>query len=184
MINELFIVKRCTESQSENFARLVRFYNPQILYRTEYKKKKKNMQVLNRKKGTKNKKKTRNTGVAPSAMLERNYLNRYLYRPPPPPLMNAWSIHPFEIDFWATVIKMLGDFSTSRWGTPPPIDRPPHFQKLSCCFCFYFLISPASRDFYTHVQHVEASTGDSLTSTITAVARTRWEWGTSNKWDE
>ena len=85
MINELFIVKRCTESQSENFARLVRFYNPQILYRTEYKKKKKNMQVLNRKKGTKNKKKTRNTGVAPSAMLERNYLNRYLYRPPPPP---------------------------------------------------------------------------------------------------
>jgi hypothetical protein len=42
MINELFIVKRCAESQSENFARrLVRFYNSQILYRTEYKKKKK-----------------------------------------------------------------------------------------------------------------------------------------------
>jgi hypothetical protein len=77
MINELFIVKRCAESQSENFARrLVRFYNSQILYRTEYKKKKKKELKI------KKTKKKHATGVAPSAMLERNYLDRYLYRPP------------------------------------------------------------------------------------------------------
>jgi hypothetical protein len=58
-------------------------------------------------------------------MLERNYLDRYLYRPPLSlslslsGLYSAWSIHPFEIDFWATVIKNVWEISQLADGARP-----------------------------------------------------------------